>query len=91
MLPVTHGALETRRRSLVYTAATVVTSLLIFLTGDVSYVYLVITALSGAAFLWLAWRQLREASVPAAMQLFHFSLLYVAIVFMAMVADRLVL
>lgn len=91
MLPVARGALETRRRSMVYTAATVATSLLIFLTGDVSYIYLALAASSGAVFLWLAWRQLRVATVPAAMQLFHFSLLYVAIVFMAMVADRLVL
>jgi heme o synthase len=91
MLPVTHGAVEARRRSLLYTVVTVATSLLLFATGDVSYLYLTVAAVSGAVFLWLAWRQIQVATVSAAMQMFHFSLAYLAIIFMAMVADRIVL
>jgi heme o synthase len=91
MLPVTHGAVEARRRSLLYTVVTVATSLLLFATGDVSYLYLTVAAISGAVFLWLAWRQIQVATVSAAMQMFHFSLAYLAIIFMAMVADRIVL
>jgi heme o synthase len=91
MLPVTHGAVEARRRSLLYTLVTVATSLLLFATGDVSYIYLAVAAVSGAIFLWLAWRQIQVATVSAAMQMFHFSLAYLAIIFMAMVADRIVL
>jgi protoheme IX farnesyltransferase len=91
MLPVTHGAVEARRRSLLYTVVTVATSLLLYATGDVGYIYLATAAVSGAIFLWLAWRQIRVATVAAAMQLFHYSLVYLAVIFLVMVADRLAL
>ncbi len=91
MLPVTHGAVEARKRSIVYTAITVVASLLLYETGDVGVIYLAVAALSGALFLWFAWRQIQDATVAAAMRLFHFSLYYLAAVFLAMVADRLIL
>jgi protoheme IX farnesyltransferase len=91
MLPVTHGAVEARKRSLIYTAIMIGASLLLFQTGDVSYVYLAVAAISGATFLWLALRQIQLGTVAAAMRLFHFSLYYLAILFLAMVADRLVL
>jgi protoheme IX farnesyltransferase len=91
MLPVTHGAVEARKRSLVYAAITVVASLLLQQTGDVGVIYLAVAAVTGAAFLWLAWRQIQLATVAAAMRLFHFSLYYLAALFLAMVADRLIL
>ncbi len=91
MLPVTHGAVEARKRSIVYTAITVVASLLLYETGDVGVIYLAVAALSGALFLWFAWRQIQDATLAAAMRLFHFSLYYLAAVFLAMVADRLIL
>ncbi len=91
MLPVTHGAVEARKRSLIYTAITVVASLLLYETGTVGLVYLGVASITGAAFLWLAWRQIQLATVAAAMRLFHFSLYYLAALFIAMVADRLIL
>ena len=91
MLPVTHGAVEARKRSLIYTAITVAASLLLYQTGDVGVIYLTVAAASGAAFLWLAWQQIRLATVAAAMRLFTFSLYYLAALFFAMVADRLIL
>jgi protoheme IX farnesyltransferase len=91
MLPVTRGAVEARRRSLVYAVVTVAISLALCLTGDVGVVYLAIAALSGAVFLWVAWMQIRLATVRAAMTLFRYSTSYLAIIFLAMVADRLVL
>jgi len=91
MLPVTHGAVEARKRSIVYTAITVVASLLLYETGDVGEIYLAVAAFTGALFLWFAWQQIRVATVAAAMRLFHFSLYYLAAIFIAMVADRLIL
>jgi protoheme IX farnesyltransferase len=91
MLPVTHGALEARRRSMVYAVVTVAISLSLVLTGAVGGVYLAIAAASGALFLWLAWMQIRLATVKSAMTLFKYSTSYLAIIFLAMVADRLVL
>ncbi len=91
MLPVTHGAVEARKRSLVYTAITVLASLLLYATGDVGVIYLAVAAATGVIFLWLAWRQIQVATAAAAMRVFHFSLYYLAVLFLAMVADRLIL
>ena len=91
MLPVTHGAVEARRRSLIYAVVTVAISLALFLTGDLGVIYLAIAGVSGAVFLWLAWLQIEQATVRAAMTLFRFSTSYLAIIFLAMVADRIVL
>jgi protoheme IX farnesyltransferase len=90
MLPVTHGALEARRRSLIYAAATVATSLFLYLTGSVGLVYLAIAAVSGGTFLWLAWKQVTSGSTQAAVNLFRYSTTYLAIIFGAMVLDQVV-
>ena len=89
MLPVTRGALEARRRSFVYAIVTVGTTLALYVTGDVGLVYLAIAGVSGAIFLWLAVRQIREADNRAAVALFRYSITYLAIIFGAMVVDRL--
>jgi protoheme IX farnesyltransferase len=90
MLPVTHGAVEARRRSLVYAIVTVVVSLTLAITGAVGVVYVAAAAAAGLVFVWLAWRQVREATVRAAMSLFRYSTTYLALIFGAMVLDQLV-
>ncbi|HEX5370018.1 MAG TPA: heme o synthase [Dehalococcoidia bacterium] len=90
MLPVKRGALETRRRSFVYAIVTVAISLTLYLTGDVGLIYLASASLFGAIFVWLAWQQIRQASVRAAMSMFKYSMSYLALIFIAMVADRLI-
>ena len=90
MLPVTHGAVEARRRSLVYALVTALISMSLYLTGAVGLVYLALATFFGATFVWLAWRQLKVASAKAAMRLFHYSTTYLAIIFAAMVIDQLV-
>ena len=62
MLPVTRGAREATRRSLVYAIVTVFVSLTLYLTGDVGLVYLAIAAVLGAGLVWLAIRQIQLAT-----------------------------
>jgi heme o synthase len=88
MLPVTRGALEARRRSIVYSAVTVLVSLSLYATGDVGLVYLALAAVLGAALVWLSVRQLHKATVAAAWTLFKYSTTYLALLFAAMVLDR---
>jgi protoheme IX farnesyltransferase len=90
MLPVTRGAVEARRRSLVYAGVTVAISLALYLTGDVGLVYLASAGVFGGIFIWLAVRQIQGATVKAAMTLFKYSTTYLALIFVAMVVDRLV-
>ncbi len=89
MLPVTRGAIEARKRSLVYAVVTVGISLALYLTGDVGLVYLASAAVFGALFIWLAVAQIKQATVKAAMTLFKYSTSYLALIFVAMVVDRL--
>jgi protoheme IX farnesyltransferase len=90
MLPVTKGATEARKRSLVYAVATVAASLLLYVTGDVGAFYLACAAALGAGFLWLTWRQMRLATTKAALSLFRYSLTYLALIFVAMMLDQFV-
>jgi protoheme IX farnesyltransferase len=50
-------------------------------------VYLASAAALGVAFLWLAWRLRRERTPARARVLFHYSLGYLALLFVAMALD----
>ena len=53
--------------------------------------YTVVAALLGAYFLLLAWRLRADASRRNAVVLFHYSLAYLALLFVAAAVDPLVL
>ena len=89
MLPVTRGAREATRRSLVYSIVTVFVSLTLYATGDVGLVYLGIAGALGVGLIWLSIRQIQLATVAAAWSLFKYSTTYLALLFGAMVIDRL--
>ncbi len=90
MLPVTRGAGEARRRSLIYAVIMVAVSLGLYLTDAVGLVYLASAAAFGGAFLYLTWRQLEIATTKAAMMLFRYSTTYLALVFAAMAVDQFI-
>jgi heme o synthase len=89
MLPVTRGAREATRRSLVYSIVTVFVSLTLYATGNVGLVYLALAGVLGAGLIWLSIRQIQLATVAAAWSLFKYSTTYLALLFGAMVIDRL--
>ena len=89
MLPVVRGDRETARQILLYSAVLFAVTLLPFAYRTAGVLYLAAAVLLGAAFLWLAWR-LRQDTTPArARVLFHFSLVYLAVLFVAMAVDPL--
>jgi protoheme IX farnesyltransferase len=90
MLPVTRGDRETARQILWYTAVLVAVTLAPVALGTFGVVYGVAAALLGAAFLWLAVELRRTMARAAAVRLFHFSLLYLALLFVAMALDVVV-
>jgi heme o synthase len=87
MLPVVRGERETVKEILLYTAALVAFTLAPALWGQFGLVYLVAAAVLGAAFLVLAWNLRRERTPRRAALLFHYSLAYLALVFIAMAVD----
>ena len=88
MLPVVSGERETRKQLLIYSVGLVAVSLLGPLGGHLSWCYETTCAISGAAFLWIAWQVWREQAPP--MRLFFASIAYLFIVFAAVGLDVLV-
>jgi heme o synthase len=88
MLPVVASERETAIQILAYTVALAVVSLVPVATGLLGAVYAVAAVALGARFIQLAVRLLRTHARPVARATFLFSLLYLALLFAAMGADR---
>ncbi len=87
MLPVVRGEHETRRQIVLYTLLLYAITQLPFCVGAFGFTYLVVSGVLGLAFIAGAVRLYRRADRRAALQLYLFSLLYLALLFGAMVAD----
>ncbi len=87
MLPVVRGEAETRRQILLYSVLLYAVTQLPFCAGGFGVIYLVSSLLLGLGFIAGAVRLYRRADRRAALQLYLFSLAYLALLFCAMVAD----
>ena len=87
MLPVVQGERETRRQILLYAVLLYMVTQLPFCAGAFGSFYLVASVLLGFGFIAGAVRLYRVATRRAALQLYLFSLVYLALLFAAMVAD----
>jgi len=87
MLPVVRGEAETRRQILLYTVLLYAVTQLPFCAGGLGAIYLVSSLLLGIGFIAGAVRLYRRADRRSALQLYLFSLAYLALLFCAMVAD----
>ena len=87
MLPVVHGERETTRQIVLYTLVLIPATAAPFIWGTLGLPYLVAALVLGAAFLALAIELRREPTPRRAALLFHFSLLYLALLFAAMAVD----
>ena len=90
MLPVVSGERETRRQILIYTVVlgAVCIALVPFGLGGI---YLASALVLNGIFLWYAVRLYVQPSKRIARQMFFFSLWYLALLFAAAVADRILL
>jgi heme o synthase len=88
MLPVVRGEDETRRQIVLYSVLLYAVTQLPFCGGGgLGAVYLVASLALGVVFVGLAVLLQRQADRKAALRLYLFSLLYLALLFVAMVAD----
>ena len=88
MLPVTHGPEYTRLQILLYTIVLVATALLPFIIRMSGWIYLVAALALGAVFLWYAWRIWREYSDLLARRTFRYSIVYLSLLFAALLVDH---
>jgi len=87
MLPVVRGEAETRRQILLYTVLLYAVTQLPFCAGGFGAVYLAASLALGGVFIAGAVRLYRRADRRSALRLYLFSLAYLALLFVAMVAD----
>jgi protoheme IX farnesyltransferase len=87
MLPVVRGEDETRRQITLYSVLLAAITFLPFAGQLFGGVYAVSAGLLGAVFVTLAVRLQRHPDRRPALRLYLFSLLYLALLFAAMVAD----
>jgi protoheme IX farnesyltransferase len=90
MLPVVRGERETTRQIVLYSLVLVAISLLPVVWHTLGLVYLVAAIVLGGLFVALAVGLRVDASRRRAGLLFHYSLLYLALLFVAMAVDPLV-
>jgi len=87
MLPVVRGESETRRQILLYTILLYAVTQLPFCAGAFGLTYLAISVALGGAFICGAIALYRRADRRTALRLYLFSLVYLALLFAAMVMD----
>jgi protoheme IX farnesyltransferase len=87
MMPVVRGERETRKQILLYTVLLYAVTQLPFCAGGFGVPYLAASVALGGVFIAGSVRLYRRADRRSALQLYLFSLLYLALLFGAMVVD----
>ena len=90
MLPVVRGERETARQIVLYSLALVGVTLLPWAWGGAGPVYVVCALALGAVFVGMAEKLRRDTTPRRAMLLFHYSLLYLALIFAALALDAVI-
>ena len=88
MLPVTHGTEFTRLSVFLYSLVLFAGSLLPFVIGMSGWLYLLTAVLLGAWFVLLAFMLWRDYSDLLARKTFRFSILYLSLLFAALLVDH---
>jgi protoheme IX farnesyltransferase len=87
MLPVVRGERETARQIVLYSVVLLGVTLLPWAAGGAGPLYVVAALALGAVFVGLAERLRRDTTPRRAALLFHYSLLYLALLFAALALD----
>jgi protoheme IX farnesyltransferase len=90
MLPVVAGRRETQKQILIYSLILAPLGLAPCALGTVGLLYGVAAGVLGVVFVLAAWRVWREASDRRCKQLFGYSILYLFLIFLALIVDRAV-
>ena len=88
MLPVTHGDAFTKLHLLLYTLLLTASTLLPFAVGMASWIYLLSALVLNGFFLFYAVKLLRHYSDALARRTFSFSILYLSLLFAALLIDH---
>lgn len=88
MLPVTHGERVTKIHIVVYTAMLLIASVFPFFSGMSGWLYLLSAVALGAGFMVWSLLLMYRPRPTTAMDTFKYSILYLALLFVALVVDH---
>jgi protoheme IX farnesyltransferase len=88
MLPITHGLKFTQFQVLLYTIVLFATTMLPFAVGMSGLLYLGCAVALGAVFLYYAWEIYRRYTDILARKTFAFSIIYLSLLFAALLLDH---
>ncbi len=91
MMPVVRGEAETKWQILLYTLLLFALTLVLTPLGLAGPVYFICAVMLGGILLWYAYRLFREEGTRSAWKLYKYSLLYLALLFGALVLDHTVM
>jgi protoheme IX farnesyltransferase len=91
MMPVVYGRRETTKHILLYAVLLAAMTFVLFSVAHLGVIYLTAAIVLNALFIGGAARLFRNPNPRAAWGLFRFSLYYLAILFVAMAADSLII
>lgn len=91
MLPITHGMKLTQFHSLLYTIALIATTMLPFAVGMSGLIYLAAAIVLGSIFFYYAWQMYRRYTDLIARKTFAFSIVYLSVLFAALLVDHYLL
>ena len=91
MLPITHGMKLTQFHILLYTIALIATSVLPFAVGMSGLIYLGTAIVLGLIFFHYSWQIYRHYTDLIARKAFTFSIIYLSILFAALLVDHYLL
>jgi heme o synthase len=91
MMPVVGSLEQTTIQIFLYALATVAASFVFGVVSDMHWLYWTVAVFSGAVFVGFCARLLVVQSAAAAMRVFHWSISYLSLVFVAMAVDVLLL
>ena len=91
MMPVVKGEASTKRQIFAYALILAATGLAPFFVGMAGYLFLAVSIVLGAGFIWCSWRVLKsdEGDYGPAKKLFGFSLIYLTVIFATLLIENL--
>ena len=91
MLPVVKGSEETRKQIVIYTFILAASSILPYIIGMSGVFYLSVAILLSLRFIYLALKLNNKYSEELSRKTFKFSLLYLAVLFLCMIVDKVIM
>lgn len=88
MLPVTHGVAHTRLHVLLYSILLLIVTVLPSVTGMSGLIYLAIAMPMGLVFIYYAILMMRRQDAKTAMTTFWYSIVYITVLFAALLIDH---